>query len=392
MTKALRSHQPDAQLLASGTPYILYCAAVDAKTPGPVPRPMLLQEEPDVPGVRVGIVNVTGYAGSELARILDRHPEAEITSVTGRSAAGKRLPEVLPHLWRLDLPITRTVEGSVDVVFSTLPSGASAEVLGPMVDDGVKAVDIAADFRLHDPAEFKRTYNTDHPAPHLLEKAVYGLPELHRESISRSSLVANPGCYPAATILGLAPAVRQGLIVDDIVVDAKTGISGAGRGGLSTTSMDHFAEANENVLAYALDGHVHQPEIAQELAELREAESARVTFIPHRVPMTRGIMATCYARLQIESTSKETVQELYREFYADEPFVRVTETPPQTKQTTGSNFCLVYPMVDEEAGRLVVVSCIDNLGKGAAGQAVQNMNVMFGLEEDEGLQQLALYP
>ena len=342
--------------------------------------------------MKVGIVNVTGYAGSELARILDRHPEAEITSVTGRSAAGKRLPEVLPHLWRLDLPITRTVEGSVDLVFSTLPSGASAEVLAPMVDDGVKAVDIAADFRLHDPAEFKRAYNTDHPAPHLLEKAVYGLPELHRENISRSSLVANPGCYPAATILALAPAVREGLVVDDIVVDAKSGISGAGRGGLSTNPMDLFAEANENVLAYGLDGHGHQPEIAQELAELREADSARVTFVPHRIPMTRGILATCYARLQDETVRKETVQEIYRDFYANEPFVHVTDTPPQSKQTTGSNFCMVHATVDERAGRLVAVSCLDNLVKGAAGQAVQNMNIMFGLPEAMGLEQLALYP
>jgi N-acetyl-gamma-glutamyl-phosphate reductase len=343
--------------------------------------------------VKVGIVNVTGYAGSELARILDRHPEAEITSVTGRSAAGKRLPDILPHLWRLDLPITRTVEGSVDVVFSTLPSGASAEVLAPMVDGGVRAIDIAADFRLHDPAEFKRAYNTDHPAPHLLEKAVYGLPEIHREAISRTHLVANPGCYPEATILALAPAVREGLVVDDVVVDAKSGISGAGRGGVaSNNSNDLFAEANENIIAYGLDGHGHQPEIAQELAELREADSARVTFVPHRIPMTRGILATCYARLQDETTSKQTVREIYRDFYADEPFVRVTDTPPQSKQTTGSNFCLVHPTVDERAGRLVVVSCLDNLVKGAAGQAVQNMNIMFGLPEVMGLEQLALYP
>jgi N-acetyl-gamma-glutamyl-phosphate reductase len=342
--------------------------------------------------MKAAILNVSGYAGAELARILYRHPDVSIAAVTGRSAAGKRLGEVFPHLFDVDLTIVPEVTESVDVVFSALPSGASAEALSPLVDSGVRSVDIAADFRLHDAAVFKRAYNIDHPAPHLLGDAVYGLPEIRRDVISRAALVANPGCFPSAAILAMAPAVREGLVVDDVIVDAKTGISGAGRGGLTTNVLDQFAEANENVLAYAMDGHGHQPEIAQELAELREAESARVTFIPHRVPMTRGIMATCYARLQIESTSKETVQELYREFYADEPFVRVTETPPQTKQTTGSNFCLVYPTVDEEAGRLVVVSCIDNLGKGAAGQAVQNMNVMFGLEEDEGLQQLALYP
>ena len=342
--------------------------------------------------MKAGIINVTGYAGSELARILDRHPEVEITSVTGRSAAGKRLPEVLPHLWRLDLPITRTVEASTDVVFSALPSGASAEALAPIVDGGGKAVDIAADFRLHDPMEFQRAYDIEHPAPHLLEKAAYGLPEVHRELIKRSVLIANPGCFPEAAILAMAPAVREGLVVDDVVIDAKTGISGAGRGGLSTDTKDHFAEANENVLAYGLDGHGHQPEIAQELAELREKETARVTFIPHRVPMTRGIMATCYARLRDEAVNKQAVREAYRDFYADEPFVRVTDTPPQTKQTTGSNMCLVYPTVDERAGRLVVVSCLDNLVKGAAGQAVQNMNLMFGLREQEGLEQLAVYP
>ncbi len=342
--------------------------------------------------MRVGIINVTGYAGMELARILSRHPSVQITSVTGRSAAGKRLPEVLPHLWRLDLPITRSIEGSVDVVFSSLPSGASAEALAPLIDSGVRTVDLAADFRLHDPIEFKRAYNIDHPASRLLEKAVYGLPEIHREIIKRATLVANPGCYPEAAILALAPAVREGLVADDVVVDAKSGISGAGRGGQATNSVYNFAEANENVVAYGLDGHGHQPEIAQELAELRKAESARVTFIPHLVPMTRGILTTCYALLQDETIRKQTVREIYREFYATEPFVRVTDTPPGTKQTTGSNLCLVYPTVDERTGRLVVVSCLDNLVKGAAGQAVQNMNLMFGFPEVEGLQQLALYP
>ena len=342
--------------------------------------------------MKVGIINVTGYAGAELARILYRHPDVEITSVTGRSAAGKRLPEVLPHLWQLDLAVTRSIEGSVDVAFSALPSGSSAEALAPLVNSGVRAVDIAADFRLHDPAEFKRAYNIDHPAPHLLEKAVYGLPEIHRESIPGAALVANPGCYPESAILALAPAIREGLVEDDVVVDAKSGISGAGRGGLAANIMDHFAEANENVFAYGFDGHGHQPEIAQELAELREAPSARVTFVPHRVPMTRGILATCYAPLRDGGVTRQTVGELYREFYRAEPFVRVTDIPPQTKQTTGSNLCLVYPTVDERAGRLVVVSCLDNLMKGAAGQAVQNMNLMFGLRETEGLEGLALYP
>ena len=342
--------------------------------------------------MKAGIINVTGYAGSELARILSQHPEVQIASVTGRSAAGKRIPEVLPHLWQIDLPITREIEGSVDVVFSALPSGASAEVLGPMVDDGVPGIDIAADFRLHDGAAFEAAYGVGHPAAHLLKKAVYGLPELHREAIKTTKLVANPGCYPAAAILALAPAVREGLIDDDVIVDAKTGISGAGRGGLATSTIDHFAEADENVLAYGLDGHGHQPEIAQEIAELREADDARVTFVPHRVPMVRGILATCYAPLRSGGTTKAAVRELYQEFYRNEPFVHVTATPPQTKQTTGSNMCLVYPTIDERAGRLVVVSCLDNLVKGAAGQAVQNMNLMLGMQEEQGLTGFPLYP
>ena len=342
--------------------------------------------------MKAGIINVTGYAGSELARILAGHPEVEIASVTGRSAAGKRIPEVLPHLWQIDLPITREIEGSVDVAFSALPSGASAEVLGPMVDGGVSGIDIAADFRLHDAAAFAAAYGVEHPAPHLLQSAVYGLPELHREAIRKSKLVANPGCYPEAAILALAPAVREGLIQDDVIVDAKTGISGAGRGGLSTSTTDHFAEADENAMAYGLDGHGHRPEIAQEIAELRETDRARVTFVPHRVPMVRGILATCYATLKNGGTTKAAVRELYQDFYRDEPFVHVTATPPQTKQTTGSNMCLVYPTVDEDAQRLVVVSCLDNLVKGAAGQAVQNMNLMLGLPEEQGLPKFPLYP
>ncbi|MCI0896053.1 MAG: N-acetyl-gamma-glutamyl-phosphate reductase [Chloroflexi bacterium] len=342
--------------------------------------------------MRVGIINVTGYAGSELVRILFRHPEVEIVSVTGRSAAGKQLPEVLPHLWQIDLPITRTIEEPVDVVFSALPSGASAEALAPLVDKGIKAIDIAADFRLRDPAVFHRAYNIEHPAPHLLGTAIYGLPEIHREAIKATKLVANPGCFPEAALLALAPAVRAGLVADDIIIDAKSGISGAGRGGQTTNIMDQYSEANENVVAYGLNGHGHQPEIAQEIADLREASSAKVTFIPHRVPMTRGILATCYAPLIDESMGKQAVWEMYQEFYRDEPFVKVTPEPPQTKHTLGSNFCLVYPTVDLQAGRLIVVSCLDNLVKGAAGQAVQNMNLMCGLPEEMALESLALYP
>ena len=234
------------------------------------------------------------------------------------------------------------------------------------MEQGVKAIDIAADFRIRDASAFQSAYKVEHPAPHLLSDAVYGLPEIHRENIKSAKLTANPGCYPEASILALLPAVREGIIVDDVIIDAKSGISGAGRGGLATNIMDHYAEANENVVAYGLDGHGHQPEIVQELAGLREAESARVTFIPHRIPMTRGILATCYAPL-VDGISKEQVRRVYQESYRSEPFVRVTDMPPQTKQTLGSNYCLIYPTIDEKARRLGRSELPGQLGEGRCG-------------------------
>ncbi|MQF80361.1 N-acetyl-gamma-glutamyl-phosphate reductase [SAR202 cluster bacterium AD-493-K16_JPT_193m] len=341
--------------------------------------------------MKVGIINVTGYSGSELARLLSRHPEAEIVSVTGRSAAGKRVPDVMPYLWDVDLPITENIEVSVDVVFSALPSGASAIALSPFIKDEIKSIDIAADFRIRDAASFEKAYNVTHPVPELLDKAVYGMPEIHRSAIKSTKLVANPGCYPEASILALAPAMISNIVSSEIIIDAKSGISGAGRGGLSSNLMDLYAEANENVIAYGLDGHGHKPEIAQELAQLRNDKMARVTFIPHRIPMTRGILSTCYAPLKSPMTKGE-VRDIYQDYYGNEPFVHVTNVPPQTKHTLGSNNCLVYPTIDEETERLVVVSCLDNLVKGAAGQAVQNMNLMFGLEETTGLKNPSLYP
>ena len=344
--------------------------------------------------MKVGIINVTGYAGVELARILHRHPDAEITSVTGRSAAGRRLGEVFPHLSVLDLKITEDITESVDVVFSGLPAVASAERLGPLLGTGVRAIDISADFRLKDVGEYREWYKAEHPCPQYLEDAAYGLTELNREEIGSAQLVANAGCYSTAAILALAPAIKAGIIESDIIVDAKSGVSGSGRG-LSLAT--HFSEVNENVAAYALDGHRHLPEIVQELKKIGGSREVSVTFVPHLVPMTRGILATCYARLRDGNGlsgvgASSEVREIYASFYAGESFVGVVDAPPMTKHTLGNNSCIIYPTVDERAGRLIVVSCIDNLVKGAAGQAVQNMNLMFGLPEDEGLEQLALYP
>ena len=341
--------------------------------------------------MKVGIINVSGYAGSELARILHRHPEVEVSSVTGRSAAGKRLGEVYPHLDGLGLTLTPDLTGSVDVVFSALPHAASAERLGPLVEQGVKALDLSADFRLKDLSVYEEWYKVAHPCPQYIEDAVYGLTELHRTEVASASLVAVPGCYPTASVLGLAPAIKAGIIEPDIIVDAKSGVSGAGRGKYP------YSEVNESVMAYGLDGHRHMPEIAQELSGLNGSGDVTLTFTPHLIPMTRGILATSYATLKEDAfesseVAKARVREVYNDIYGVESFVSVVDEPPMTKQTLGNNSCLVYPTVDLRAGRLVVVSCLDNLVKGAAGQAVQNMNLMFGYPEEEGLKQLAIYP
>lgn len=342
--------------------------------------------------VKVGIINVTGYAGVELARLLYRHPEVEITSVTGRSAAGKKLGEVFPHLFDIDLTIEPEL-GQVDLAFSAMPHKESAHEIIPLLKHGIKIVDISADFRLKNPGEYPAWYGFEHPAPDLLTEAVYGLPELYRSQLSSVRLVANPGCYPTSAILALAPAVKEGLIEPEIIVDSKSGISGAGRT-LNLTS--HYSEANEDVTAYALNGHRHLPEIVQELSQLYQ-KPLSITFIPHLIPMTRGILSTCYAGLKKDKiTNKEKadqeLKQLYRDFYRDEPFVRVTETPPHTKHTWGSNLCMVHPIIDHRTGRLIVISCIDNLVKGAAGQAIQNMNLMLGFPETTGLEATAVYP
>ena len=343
--------------------------------------------------MKIGIINVTGYAGAELARILSRHPEVDLTSVTGRSGAGKKLGEVFPHLEDIGLTIEPELSGSLDFVFSALPHAASAEALVDVVESGIKTVDISADFRLRDLDVYTEWYEVEHPCPQLAEDSVYGLPEIYRDAISQSNIVANPGCYPTASILGLAPALKEGIIDKDIIIDAKSGVSGAGRG---LSLKTHYSEVNENVSAYGLDGHRHMPEIAQELT-LAAGEEVSLTFVPHLIPMTRGILATSYASIKqdyLSSNDKVTegVMEIYNDAYRDEEFVKVTTSAPMTKQTLGGNDCLVYPTVDKRNGRLVMISCIDNLVKGAAGQAVQNMNLMCGMQEDVGLRQLALYP
>ncbi len=339
--------------------------------------------------VKVGIINVTGYVGMELTRLLHRHPGVELASITGRSAVGQRLGEVLPHLADIDLTIEPEL-GDVELVFSALPHKTSAEAVSAALQRGIKVIDLSADFRLKDAGEYQRWYDFTHPLPQLLDEAVYGLVELNRLSIAPARLVANPGCYPTGALLALAPVIREGLVEPDIVIDSKSGVSGAGR----TLSLGtHFSEANENASAYALDGHRHLPEITQELSGLNPALPCSVTFVPHLVPMSRGILTACYARLKEgKIAGGKKLIEFYREFYRGEPFIRVVSAPPQTKQAWGSNLCLIYPTIDIRTGMLIIISCIDNLVKGGSGQAVQNMNLMLGFQETMGLEEKPIYP
>src|SRR5579884_729971 len=307
--------------------------------------------------ITVSIVNVTSYTGLELLRLLAWHPEFVVTSVTARSGAGKRLGEVFPQLRatagsHIDPDLLITEEpGESELALVCLPHAAAAEAVVSLLGRGTRVVDLSADFRLRDSAVYEEWYKHTHPAPALLETAVYGLCERYRGRIEGASLVANPGCYATAAILGLLPALAAGIVGPDIIIDGKSGISGAGR---SLTLGTHFAEANEDVSAYSLAGHRHLPEITQELEAAAVAGghpvegSLRVTFIPHLIPMTRGILATCYADLNADGVraigSTEEVRALYQEYYAHEPFVHVVDAAPHTKWTYGNNNCFVYPM------------------------------------------------
>jgi N-acetyl-gamma-glutamyl-phosphate reductase len=351
--------------------------------------------------ISVSILNVTSYTGLELLRLISQHPQFVVTSVTARSAVGKRLYEVFPQLrgmssTQVDPQLVITEEpGQTELAFVCLPHAAAAESVVTLLERGAKVVDLSADFRLRDVALYEEWYKHTHPAPALLETAVYGLCERYRASIEGASLVANPGCYATAAILGLMPAFAAGIIGPDVIVDAKSGISGAGR---SLSLGTHYAESNEDASAYSLNGHRHLPEIMQELEAValeREnpVQSLRITFIPHLIPMTRGILATCYADLDHERVfTTAEVRSLYEEHYTNEPFVQVVDQPPHTKWTYGSNQCLIYPMVDTRTRRLLVISCLDNLVKGAAGQAIQNANRLYGFPETTGLPAAPLYP
>jgi len=337
---------------------------------------------------RVAIVGVTGYAGGELARILLRHPEVDLVAAVSRSHHGEPLRDVQPHLH--GAPSSLRVGGDVadaEVVITALPAGEAARQAPGWLAEGRALIDVGSDFRLRDPRAYDRWYGYAHPSPDLLSEAVYGLTEYARAKLRGARVVANPGCYPTASLLALAPAVRAGLIGEDVIVDAKSGVSGAGH---NVDEAYLFGTIDSSLRAYGVPRHRHTPEIAQELASLGGG-TPRLTFTPHLVPMTRGLLATCYAPLR-DGITPAQVAEAYETAYDGEPFVRVTRSFPQTKAALGSNWCLVHAVVDEANGRLVAIAALDNLVKGAAGSAVQNLNVMRGYPETSGLDGLPLWP
>ena len=352
--------------------------------------------------VSVAIIGGTSYTALELLRLLAQHPQFMVTSVTARSALGKRLDEIFPQLHALsaqtavDPSLVVTEEpADTDLAFVCLPHAAAAESVVKLLERGTRVIDLSADFRLKDVQVYEEWYRHTHPAPSLLETSVYGLPERYRSAIEHAPLVANPGCHSTTSILALLPAVSTGIISPDIIIDSKTGVSGAGRS-LSLTT--HYAEANEDVNAYSLNGHRHLPEIVQELeagiaANGHNADTPlRVTFVPHLIPMTRGILVTCYANLSQTRLTTEDVCTLYRQYYESEPFVHIVDTPPHTKWSYGSNHCFIHPLVDKRTQRLIVVACLDNLVKGASGQAIQNANCMYGFPETIGIAAPGMYP
>ncbi|MBI4729174.1 MAG: N-acetyl-gamma-glutamyl-phosphate reductase [Acidobacteria bacterium] len=352
---------------------------------------------------RVGVVGASGYSGAELLRLLAAHPEMEVAAATSREFAGRRIADVYPNLAVYGDMVYSELEGTglgdLDVAFLALPHGESMALGARMAEGGARVVDFSADFRLRDPDAYPEWFGAPHAAPEWLGKWVYGLPEIHRDEIRGAALVANPGCYPTAALLALAPLVA-GRLIDPatIVISAASGVSGAGR---SPGAALHFAHVEGNLRAYGVPTHKHTPEIEQELSRLAAgaaapegagagAQGVTVTFVPHLVPMARGLLATCIADLS--GGAPADLAALARAFWDGEPFVRVVDGLPETKYATASNLCLLGYAVDRRARRAIAVAAIDNLGKGAAGQALQNANLMLGLPETTGLGGAGVYP
>jgi N-acetyl-gamma-glutamyl-phosphate reductase len=341
--------------------------------------------------IKVGIVGGTGYTGVELLRLLARHPQVELTAITSRKEAGMKVADMFPNLrGRVGLAFSTPEEAGLekcDVVFFATPNGVAMQQTRALLDAGVKVIDLAADFRIKDVKEWESWYKLEHACPDLVGEAVYGLPEVNREAIKKARLIANPGCYPTATQLGFLPLIENGLVdTGHLVADCKSGVSGAGR---KAETHILFAEAADNFKAYAVPGHRHLPEIRQGLS-LAAGHTVGLTFVPHLTPLIRGIHATLYARL----TKDADLQALYEKRYASEPFVDVLPagSHPETRSVRGANVCRIALHRPQGGDVVVVLSVIDNLVKGAAGQAVQNMNLLFGFTETTAIDDIGLLP
>lgn len=341
--------------------------------------------------IKVSIVGASGYTGGELLRILANHPDAEVIGTYGKTSAGKNISELHPHLqglveFTVEDPDYPEIGEESDLVFAATPHGTAMEFVPELLDNGAKVIDISADYRLDDVEVFEEYY-TEHASPEI--DSVYGLPEIYRKQIKKADLVANPGCFPTSAILGLAPLLKENLIdLDHIIIDSKSGTSGAGA---KPSEKLHHPTCTENLRAYNVISHRHSPEIKQE-AEKLAGSDAKTYFTPHLIPMIRGILTTSHVFLKENSYSEKDLTEVFKDFYQGEPFVRVLDSPPQTNSVRGSNFCDIGVKKSEKSKRVATMSAIDNLVKGASGQAIQNMNLIFGLKEEKGLEQIPLRP
>ncbi|MEX0883581.1 MAG: N-acetyl-gamma-glutamyl-phosphate reductase [Cyclobacteriaceae bacterium] len=341
---------------------------------------------------KVSIIGATGYTGSELARILIHHPHVEIVNITSESHKGKKFSDLHGQFTGiLDLPLQGADDIDVqhqDIIFLALPHGVSMDFVKKWMGFGVKLIDLSGDFRLSSPAVYKEWYKKDHIYQEGFGKAVYGMPELHAEAIKMADLVANPGCYPTASILGLAPIFHSGKVdPHGAIVDAKSGLTGAG---IKASNLTHFSNVNDNFKAYGIGNHRHTVEVEEQLSFLLK-KSVNLQFTPHLLPVDRGILATSYVSIK-GNMDQAKLNRLYADFYKDKPFVRIRNQAPSIKEVRGSNYADIFPFWDERTQRVIVISAIDNLVKGAAGQAVHNMNIMLGMEEQTGLLQVPMQP
>lgn len=340
----------------------------------------------------IAIVGASGFTGSELARLLCRHPQVDLRHITSESHEGRIFSDLHPQFMGIldqTLKSSQVIKNAdLDIIFLALPHGISMDFVKTLEDHPAKIIDLSGDFRLKSPEVYEAWYQKQHVFPEGFEKAVYGLPELHSEKIREGDLVANPGCYPTASILSLAPLLEKDLIdADSIIIDAKSGLTGAG---IKASETTHFSNVSENFKAYGLGTHRHTVEIEEQLG-LLNCKAAMVQFTPHLLPVDRGILVTAYTKPRHEMNQKQ-LKSLFEDFYANKPFVRVREKAPGIKDVRGSHYCDVFPFWDQRTERIISVSAIDNLLKGAASQAVHNMNLMLGLEEQTGLEQIPLRP